>query len=402
MRLLALAALALLSCQQHALASGSAPVPQNKRQALEHYQKQVSEEKAKERQLRTKVQQAERELENTRGELVGLAHDIKSNEQELQKLESRISSMQIEKKELVDSLQADFGNIGDLLLALQRIRRVPPEALLARPGAPLETAQSAMLLKSTLPSLQKHADRLQNNLDRLEKLERELKSDKKKLMNEKRELDERRKKLSVLLKQRKDLYNQTRGQHERQQKILENIASRARDLKELVEELDKKRKRMETRRLARRDLAASPPPRSFSPDYRTETSAAGKSRLPVAGFIKINYGGYDELDAKSNGITIQGRKGGLVVAPMSGEVRFAGPFKRFGNLVIIEHSGGYHSLVAGLARIDTLAGRTISKGEPVGMLDDDQATLYYELRHNGVPVNPALKLGYQEKRQTEQ
>ncbi len=80
---------------------------------------------------------------------------------------------------------------------------------------------------------------------------------------------------------------------------------------------------------------------------------------------------------------------------MGGEIRFAGTFKNFGNMIIIEHEGGYHSLVAGLARIDTVVGQKVAPGEPVGVLPsgnpENPAEVYYELRLNGRPVNPARK-----------
>jgi septal ring factor EnvC (AmiA/AmiB activator) len=74
-------------------------------------------------------------------------------------------------------------------------------------------------------------------------------------------------------------------------------------------------------------------------------------------------------------------------------VRYTGPFKNYGQLVIIEHQKGYHSLVAGLDRIDTVVGQSVSAGEPVGILgpapDGGKPSVYYELRHKGQPVNPA-------------
>jgi septal ring factor EnvC (AmiA/AmiB activator) len=383
-------ALTFFQCPCVALAQ-SAPLPRSKVDALNNYQQQLTEQESREKALRSKLQDMERELDQTRKELVSLAQEVKNNERDLQKLDRRIADMEEEHDNLLARLESDYGNVGNLILALQRIKRVPPEALLARPGAPLETAQSAMLLNSTLPSLLGRAENLKRDIDRLDVLQRELEADKESLLAKSRELDTRKTKMSTLLDRRKTLYSETQGEHKEQQEILRQIARKANDLQDLIKEIEQNKKRVETRRIAQKAVMSSPPP---SP-VRTAAiqSLPGKALFPVAGDIRINYREYDELGAISNGITIDGRNGGVVIAPMDGDVRFAGPFKRFGQLIIIEHSGGYHSLIAGLARIDTVAGRSVQKGEPVGLLDDTQATLYYELRRNGVPVDPSVKFG---------
>jgi murein hydrolase activator len=81
----------------------------------------------------------------------------------------------------------------------------------------------------------------------------------------------------------------------------------------------------------------------------------------------------------------------VVVAPDSGRVLFSGPFRGYGLILIIEHTGGYHSLLAGLGRIDATVGRTVEAGEPVGTMGHDpdrNPSLYFELRRSGQPTNP--------------
>jgi murein hydrolase activator len=70
---------------------------------------------------------------------------------------------------------------------------------------------------------------------------------------------------------------------------------------------------------------------------------------------------------------------------------FAGPFRGYGQILIIAHGDGYHSLLAGLDRVDSLVGQWLLAGEPVGTMADsaDQPRLYLELRHNNQPINPA-------------
>ena len=84
----------------------------------------------------------------------------------------------------------------------------------------------------------------------------------------------------------------------------------------------------------------------------------------------------------------------MVVAPMGGVIRFAGFFKNHGKIIIIEHEKGYHSLIAGLGKIDTIVGQTVDAGAPIGTmpgLKNKRPRLYYELRYKGKPVNPSIK-----------
>ena len=117
--------------------------------------------------------------------------------------------------------------------------------------------------------------------------------------------------------------------------------------------------------------------------------------LPAAGYIVQRFGeADDDSGLASRGIRIEGEPGGVVTAPRAGEVRFTGPFKGFGNLVIIETSNGDFTLLGGLGRTAVREGEKLGKGDPVGTLSAStrgSPTLYYELRHGGEPVDP-LKL----------
>jgi murein hydrolase activator len=115
----------------------------------------------------------------------------------------------------------------------------------------------------------------------------------------------------------------------------------------------------------------------------------GKYAVPVAGEIVKRFGETDGFqDAK--GLTIRTRPGAQVVAPFEGQIMFAGPFKGYGQILIIDHGGGYHSLLAGIDQIEASAGQRVVAGEPVGVMKsgDPNPSLYLELRRQGQPINP--------------
>jgi septal ring factor EnvC (AmiA/AmiB activator) len=120
------------------------------------------------------------------------------------------------------------------------------------------------------------------------------------------------------------------------------------------------------------------------------SQAQGAMPFPARGRIAVRFGQTNDLGAPSRGISIETRANAQVIAPYDGQVVFSGPFRGYGLLLIIEHGEGYHTLLAGMARIDSTVGQRLLAGEPVGVMaeSEDKPLLYVELRHNGQPVNP--------------
>ncbi len=368
-----------------------APVPARHPAAkLEHDKKEAEEKKAA---LEKQAKEISSELEGTQKSLVNIAIDIKENEERLSKLDKRIVENRKEQEEIEARLKKDKHSIGNLVLALERLNRTPPEAILARPGAPLETAQSAMLLQSILPNIYGRAESLKNDLTRLDTLLKDLQKDQEDIKTTAANLSAKQSEISGLLKKRKGLYRQTRSDIDAQEAALREISSQAQNLQDLVSRIEEREKQAEVARVASLDepaQAAAARPRP------TPIPKAGSAQLPIAGLIRVGYKQIDDIGAESRGLTIEGRSGALVVSPMGGVVRYAGFFKNYGEIIIVEHQKDYHSLIAGLARIDTVVGQSVAAGEPVGTLSKSSSgggnpTLYYELRLNGVPVNPARK-----------
>ena len=88
-------------------------------------------------------------------------------------------------------------------------------------------------------------------------------------------------------------------------------------------------------------------------------------------------------------MTIKARAGAHVIAPFDGTVLFAGPFKNYGQLLIIDNGNNYLTLLAGMERIDTNVGQEVLAGEPIGQMKESNPDLYIEIRKDGQPVDPA-------------
>lgn len=385
-----IALLLFLSVNATSIAFAEAPTPARKLDAIGSFDKKIQNKKQEQKQLAERAEKIEDELTDLQGSLVKLANSMRKNEETLSELDTQISKLEKDQSGLSDQLVVDQDEMADLIMALQRLRRLPPEALLARPDAPLKTAQSAMLLQNTLPSLYEKAQRLRGNLEKNKALTQELRTKRDKAKETSKALEAEHSKLMNLAQKRKILYRATRSNIDNYEQETIELAQQAKSLKELVQNLDEQRRRRTARESAAQSLktiALKVP--AFIGD------SLKPPRLPISGIIKTRYKELDHFGAPSQGIDIEGRGGAVVVAPMAGTVRYSGHFKNYGNVVIIEHGDGYHSLVAGLANLEAIVGQDVLVGEPIGLLhygrNEEKPVLYYELRYNGKAVDPARK-----------
>jgi septal ring factor EnvC (AmiA/AmiB activator) len=370
-------------------ARAEVPIPPRKQESLAVVQEKLDRNREKEAALESSAKKLKKQLEDTRGELVDIAAAIRGNEGDLTALEDRVAALTAEQENLTARLEKDYGSIGGLIIALERMRRTPPEALIVRPGAPLQTAQTAMLMQSVLPAVTHRAEKLTADLDRLRTIRETLDSDRAEMLATRKELENRRTKMAGLIKQREQLYNETESDRAQTARTVRKLAGEARNLRDLMTRLAEEEKA----RAARRAAAPAATGRAVN-TTPVSLPGLGKAQVPAQGRLTVAYGQPDGFGAQSEGITIESRPRAIVVAPMGGVVRFAGEFKNYGKMIIIEHKKEYHSLIAGLERVDVQVGDRLQAGEPVGNLPASssrggQPGLYYELRQNGRPVDPS-------------
>jgi murein hydrolase activator len=132
-------------------------------------------------------------------------------------------------------------------------------------------------------------------------------------------------------------------------------------------------------------------------DLRALDAPKATMLWPAAGELTKRFGEADRFGRPNQGLSINADPTSLVVAPFDGRVEYAGPFRGYGLILIIRHGGGYHSLLAGLGRVDVSPGQWLLAGEPVGVTPDaadknGSVGLYLELRRDGRPVDPQSRL----------
>ena len=147
------------------------------------------------------------------------------------------------------------------------------------------------------------------------------------------------------------------------------------------------------------------PPRGEEPArLKPEVAFAdikGRVPLPVAGAILKTFGASDGFGGTEKGVSVATLAGAVVSAPADGSVLFSGPYRTYGQLLIINAGGGYYVLLAGMDRINVSPGEFVLAGEPVGAMGDGssrmataaavgaaQPVLYIELRKDGTAIDP--------------
>ncbi|HEY8964191.1 MAG TPA: peptidoglycan DD-metalloendopeptidase family protein [Alphaproteobacteria bacterium] len=320
------------------------------------------------------------DLATLQGQLVRVGGDIRRIETKLQTLDARLADLKLRDEQLQADYQKQRVKMAEALSAMTRMRRVPKEAVLIRPGGPLQAARTSMLLQASLPAIEHEATEVRELLTELESTQAELREKTEEARAAKQNLDRSHAELSNLIDKR--AYGTPLSAADLA--AVNKLARDARNLRDLLTALEDDQ-----------GDGITVIPQGLLPD-----SGIADGILPVSGIIRTRYGQMDEIGAKSAGLTIESLPESLVVAPLPGVVRFVGDFKGYGNIVIIAHPGGYHSLLAGLGTIYVKPGQSIVSGEPIAILEPDKnqnqaaskKSVYYELRLHGQPVNPARKL----------
>ncbi|EQB33016.1 murein hydrolase activator EnvC family protein, partial [Sphingobium ummariense] len=118
-------------------------------------------------------------------------------------------------------------------------------------------------------------------------------------------------------------------------------------------------------------------------------------RLPVVGQLVTGMGEVNESGVRSRGLSIATQSGAQAVAPTAGRIAFAGPYRGYGQILIIDHGQGWTTLITGLHRLTAQVGESVRQGDPVGIAGTGRPTITVELRRNGRPVDivPLAGLG---------
>jgi septal ring factor EnvC (AmiA/AmiB activator) len=365
---------------------------------LEQIERSLGHERDRLQRLARESEYQTRELETLRSRAVSVAASLQASEDALTVLEQRLVELAVDAEAKERSFTQRQAELARLVAELGRVSRQPPEAALVLPSSPLEAARTAKLLAALTPALRDQATQLAAEVDALQNARRAADAQRRDVAEAAERLAAERETLDALIARRTKMLEETESAERSAAARVERLAREASDLRELIERLDIERAVAEARERSEREAARprepqvaarmpSPPAERLRPFGGPDGTVAP----PVHGRIVLSFGQPGESGQPHRGMTVEARPGARLVAPLDGKIVFAGPFRTYGLILIIEHSEGYHTLLAGLGRIDATVGQNVTTGEPVGTAGSAESgypSIYVELRRNGQPIDP--------------
>lgn len=358
-------------------------------------------------EVRQNIQLSQQKIANLINEVDGLKKDQKTLTSELVKaaakereasdtiasIEDQLPLLVKQKADVEGHLKARRAEFAGVLAALERMGLNPPPALLVRPDDALKSVRSAVLLGSVVPQLREQTLALTTSLRELTTVTQKISLKRDQLLQQMTMQAEEQKKLSLLLNEKAKLQHQSESALALQRSQSEELALRAKSLEDLMIELE----RQEKLSAGGSALADSQLQLKAAPDFN---KLYHQLIRPVSGRVVRQFGAGEKEQAQ--GETIEASLGGVVIAPADAVVVYAGAFRSYGKLVILDEGGGYHIVLAGLGEISVQQGQFVVAGEPIGKMSQQIIAsavaldigktvpmLYIEFRKNGKPVDPA-------------
>jgi murein hydrolase activator len=338
-------------------------------------------------------------------ELIDTAARSRNLEAKVAATEARLKPLDDNERSIRKSLESRRAVIGKVLAALQRIGHRPPPALIASPEDALQTVRTAMLLGAVLPEIRQQVDALANDLTELVNVRKKIAEERDRLQTEVASLGEQRTRMTALIAERQKQLAERETALDAERTRAADLAKQVDNLKDLIAKLEQgldpaiRAAREAVRSDSRPTLSAFRDPGRLAPAV-TFASLRGHVPIPVNGVKIKDYGAPDGLGGSEKGLSIATRAVAQITAPSDGWVVYAGPFRSYGQLLILNAGGGYHILLAGMERISVGLGQFVLAGEPVAVMGNgshiasilatgsSQPVLYVEFRKDGIPVDP--------------
>jgi murein hydrolase activator len=377
-------------------------------EATRAQQKSAAELQAK---LKAEIAAIGQDRSKLNQQLIDIAAQVRGVETRIDDAEARLRPLDSREQQIRGSLDSRRSEIVEVLAALQRAGRRTPPALLVRPEDALQSLRTAMLLGSVVPELRVRAEKLAGDLTELVALRKTIATERDQLALDRDKLRDDQTRLAALIDERQRKQSAI-------EKDMETEGARAIALSRQVDTLQGLIAKMEldlnsaAKAAATASLQGAPAtvngkpnlgalkdPARMSPAIAF-ASAKGLFAMPVNGTRIREYGGSDGAGGVEKGISLATRVGAQVTTPCDGWVVYAGPFRSYGQLLILNAGGGYHVLIAGMERISVNIGQFVLTGEPVATMGStsrvasilaanaSQPVLYVEFRKDGTPIDP--------------
>ena len=355
--------------------------------------------------LKREIEQIGSDRRKLNQDLIDTAGRIRGVEAQVTATEARLRPLDDNERSIRKSLDGRRAVIGEVLAALQRMGHRPPPALISSPEDALQSVRTAMLLGAVLPEMRHEVEALANDLTALLNVRRQITAERDRLKNEVASLGNERTRMTALIAERQKQQAEREKALDAERTRAAQLGRQVDNLKDLIAKLEQgldpatRAAREAARSDTRPAMAALHDAGRLAPAVAF-TSLRGRVPIPVNGVKLKEYGAPDGVGGQEKGVSIATRAGAQVTAPADGWVVYAGPFRSYGQLLILNAGNGYHILLAGMERISVDLGQFVLTGEPVAVMGNgshiaailatgsSQPVLYIEFRKDGTPVDP--------------
>ncbi len=356
--------------------------------------------------LATDIETATKAQAEISDKLIVLAKTLESQQSAVQTADVKLKKLGAESIVIRSTLAEKQDQLSELLAGLQRLEQNPPPALVVEPQNILQALRGAMMFGAVVPEMRGQALDLQNNLHRLEAIKTETEDAKKTQEQALAALALSQSELITLQAEKKSLAINSAKDLEAEKRRAADLAKQAKNLKQLLAGLEEEKKKAEAIKTAEAkalELEERKKRAALMRPMMVFTQNQGKIEYPVQGNKLKQFGEDNGLGGTLDGLAIAAAADSRVISPVDGRVEFAGPFRSYGQLLILNVGEGYLVLLAGMNQISAEIGQSIRAGEPLGQMgkgpssvaligsetNNAQPVLYIEFRKNNDPVDPS-------------
>ncbi len=340
-------------------------------------------------------------------QLIDAAARVRDVEANIEATQARLKPLDEREQLFRKSLDDRREVIGEILAALQRVGHEPPPALVVQPEDALRALRTAIMLGAVLPGMRGQAEALAGDLAELLRVRKDIDAERHRLAGDLDLLGREQLRLNLLIDERQKRQAVAERALDDERQRAADLAHQVDSLKDLIAKLEagldganRAAHAARPTEEARPNTAALNDPGRLAPSIAF-AAMRGRLHLPVNGVRIREFGGSDGVGGTQKGLSIASRAGAQITSPCDGWVVYSGPFRSYGQLLILNAGGGYHVLLAGMERISVDLGQFVLTGEPVAVMGSGsqvsaavatrskQPVLYVEFRKDGTPIDPS-------------
>ncbi len=383
--------------------------------------KQLVLDKKQKQKIETEITLLKQDRAKITKTLIETAKRTQILEGKLSKIELRLIILNEQETQIKSSLHERRGLLAEVLAALQRMGRKPPPALLVRPDDALASVRSAVLLGAVVPEMQAQTSILITDLQELTRLRVTIKAEQNQHALHIASLAEDNVRLSLLVEEKFKLEGKSREALKLKAAKVRKLGKQATSLKQLIAALDAQINQVDKVTNSVRDAANAQQNEAgrrlatarsrldntdnqlirLKPDLNFNQSR-GLLQLPVQGVEVLSFGEKNNAGTRNQGAFMATRASALVISPLDARVVYAGPFRSYGRLLILDVGDDVHIVMSGMDQIDVAAGQFVLTGEPIAKMGtrriasasavdiaSSRPMLYVEFRKDGKSFDPA-------------